>query len=58
MFLVHLLKLRSQKSMTITPFMKNLEGNDKVDFLYWIALSVLNCSSYRSSKDHLLLIQS
>ena len=30
----------------------------KVNYLYWIALSVLNCSSYRSSKDHLLLIQS
>ena len=29
----------------------------KVDYLYWIALSVLNCSSLRSSKDHLLLIQ-
>jgi hypothetical protein len=25
--------------------------------LYWIALSVLNCSPWRSSKDHLLLIQ-
>ena len=25
--------------------------------LYWIALSVLNCSSQRSSKDHLLLIR-
>ena len=25
--------------------------------LYWIALSVLNCSSWRSSKDYLLLIQ-
>ena len=26
-------------------------------YLYWIGLSVLNCSSWRSSKDHLLLIQ-
>ena len=26
-------------------------------YLYWIALSVLNCSSQRSSKDHFLLIQ-
>ena len=25
--------------------------------LYWITLSVLNCSSWRSSKDHLLLLQ-
>ena len=31
----------------------------KLNYLYlnWIALSVLNCSSWRSSKDHLLLIQ-
>ena len=29
----------------------------RTKLLYWIALSVLNCSSQRSSKDHLLLVQ-
>ena len=48
-------------SSLVSPIFDRVTGilvdiRNELEINYWIALSVLNCSSERSSKDHLLLI--